>query len=77
MHVEIMSILKSGNMIQNLLFSILLSKNIKIKTYRTIGAKLGLLLHRKHKLRVLENRASEGGRTGQWRKLHNKKLCVL
>jgi len=57
MHAEIVSILKSGNMIQNLLFCILLSKNIKIKTYSIIGAKLGLLLHGKHKLRVLENRA--------------------
>lgn len=57
LHVETVNKLKSGNMIQNLLFSILLSKNIKIKTYSTIGAKLGLLLHGKHKLRVLENRA--------------------
>lgn len=57
MHAETVSILKSGNMIQNFLFSILLSKIIKIKTYRTIGVKLGLLLHGKHKLRVLENRA--------------------
>jgi len=54
MHAEIMSTLKCGNLIQNILFSILLSKNIKIKTYRTIGTKLGLMIHRKHKLRALE-----------------------
>jgi len=65
---EIKSRLKSGNAcyhsVQNLMSSSLLSKNIKIKIYRTIilpvvlyGCETWLLTLRvKHKLKVFENR---------------------
>ena len=71
---EIKSRMKSGNAcyhsVQNLLSSSLLTKNLKIKIYRTIilsvvfyGCKTwSLTLREKRRLRV----------TGEWRKLHNK-----
>jgi len=66
--VEIKSRLKSGNacchLVHNILSSSLLSKNIKIKIYRTIillfalygCATWSVTLREKHRLRVFENR---------------------
>jgi hypothetical protein len=70
--------------------SVLLSKNIKIKIYRTLiflfymGVKHGLTLREEHRLRAFENRVlsrmfgpmRDEVREG-WRKLHNEKLCRL
>jgi len=88
---EINSRLKSGNAcyhsVQNLLSSSLLSKNLKIKIYRTIilpvvsyGCETwSLTLREEHRLRVFDNRVLRrifGPRrddvTGEWRKLHNE-----
>ena len=93
---EIKSRLESGNACylsaQNLLSSSLLSKNLKIKIYRTVifpvvlyGCEtLSLTLREKRRLRVFEKRVLRrvfGPRrvevTGEWRKLHNEKLVVL
>ena len=90
---EIKSRLKLGNAcyhsVQKLLSSSLLSKNIKIKIYRTIilpvvlnGCETWSLTPRKErKLRVFENRAlrrmfgpKRDEITGEWRKLHNEEL---
>ena len=76
---------------QNLLSSSLLSKNLKIKIYRTIilpvlyGCETwSLTLWEERRLRVFENRVL--GRifgpkrdevTGEWRKLHNEELNNL
>ena len=74
---------------QNLLSSSLLSKNLKIKIYRTIILSVvlygcetwSLTLREEHRLRVFENRVLRGifgpkrdGVTGEWRKLHNEEL---
>ena len=86
---EIKSRLKSGNAcyhsVQNLLSSRLLSKNLKIKIYRTVilpvvlcGCETwSLTLREERKLRVFENRVLRkifGPRrdevTGEWRRLH-------
>ena len=85
--------LKSGNAcyysVQNLLSSRLLSKNLKIKIYRTIilpvvlyGCETwSLTLREERKLRVFENRVlrrvfgpKRDEVTGEWRKLHNEEL---
>jgi len=90
---EIKSRLRSGYAcyysVQNLLSSRLLSKNLKIKIYRTIilpvvlhGCETwSLTLREERKLRVFENnvlRRIFGPRrdevTGDWRKLHNEEL---
>jgi hypothetical protein len=67
-HAEIKIILNSGNacyhLVQNILSSQLLSKDIKIKTYKTIilpvvlyGCETwSLTLRKKHRLTVFENR---------------------
>ena len=93
---EIKSRLRSGNAcyhsVLNLLSSRLLSKNFKIKIYRTIilpvvsygcGA-WSLTLREERKLRVFENmvlRIIFGPRrdkvTGEWRRLHNEELNDL
>jgi hypothetical protein len=66
----------------------LISKNTKIKTYRTVfkpavlyGCETwSLALREEHRLRVFENRVLRIFRpkmdevTGEWRKLHNEKL---
>ena len=77
---------------QNLLSSRLLSKNLKIKIYRTIilhvilyGCETwSLTLREERKLRVFENmvlRGIFGPRrdevTGEWRRLHNEELNDL
>ena len=77
---------------QNLLSSSLLSKNLKIKIYRTIilpavlyGCETwSLTLREEHRLRVFENRVlgrifgpKRDGVTGEWSKLHNEELNDL
>jgi hypothetical protein len=90
---EIKSTLKSGNAcyhsVQNLLSSILLSKNLKIKVYRTIilpvvfyGCETwSLTLREECRLRVFENRVlrrifrpKRDEVTGVRRKIHNEEL---
>ena len=87
---KIESRLKLGNAcyhsVRNLLSSSLLSKNLKIKIYRTIILSVvlygcetwSLTLREEHRLRVFENRVLRrifgpkmDGVTGEWRKLHN------
>jgi len=93
---EIKSRLKSGSAcyhsVQNLLSSRLLSKNLKIKIYRTIILLVvlygfetwSLTLWEERKLRVFEKitlRRIFGPRrdevTGEWRRLHNEELNDL
>ena len=92
---EIRSRLRSGNAcyhsVQNLLSSRLLSKNLKIKMYRTIILPVvlygwetwSLTLREERKLRMFENMVLRifGPRrdevTGEWRKLHNEELNDL
>ena len=93
---EIKSRSRSGSAcyhsVQNLLSSRLLSKNLKIKIYRTIilpvvlyGCETWLLtLRKERKLRVFENmllRRIFGPRrdevTGEWKRLHNEELNDL
>ena len=77
---------------QNLLSSRLLSKNLKIKIYRTIilpvvlyGCETwSLTLREERRLRVSENRVlrkvfgpKRDEVTGEWRKLHNEELNDL
>ena len=74
---------------QNLLSSRLLSKNLKIKIYRTITLPVvfygcetwSLTLREERKLRVLENRVlrrvfwlKRDEVTGEWKKLNNEEL---
>ena len=92
----IKSRLKSGNAcyhsVQNLLSSILLTKNLKIKIYRTIILSFvlywcetwSLTLREEQRLRVFENRVlrrifgtKRGEVTEEWRKLHNDELNDL
>jgi hypothetical protein len=77
---------------QNLLSSLLLSKNVKIRIYKTIILPVVLYscetwsptLREEHRLRVFENRVlrkifgPKGNEvTGEWRKLHNNELHDL
>ena len=70
----------------------MLSKNLKIKIYRTIISLVvlygcetwSLTLREEHRLRVFENRMlrrifgpKRDGVTGEWRKLHNEELNDL
>jgi hypothetical protein len=79
-------------MLQNLLSSRLLSKNLKIRIYTTIilpvvfyGCETwSLTLREEHRLRVYENRVlrkifgpKRDEVTGEWRKLHNEELRDL
>jgi len=94
--VEIKSRLKSGkaryHSVQNILSSSLLSKNLKIKIYRTIILPAVLYgcgtwshtMREECRLRVLENRVLRGifgpkrdEVTREWRKLHNEELNDL
>jgi hypothetical protein len=78
--------------VQNLLSSRLLSKNVKIRIYKTIilpvvlyGSETwSLTLREEHRLRVFENRVlrrifgpKRDEVTGEWRKLHNDELRDL
>jgi hypothetical protein len=93
---DITSRFKSRNacchLVQNLLSSSLLSKNLKIKIYRTIilpvvlyGYETQSVTPRKqHRLRLFENRvlwrifgSKRDEVTGEWRKLHNEELNNL
>jgi hypothetical protein len=93
---EIRSRLKLGNAcyhsLQNLLSSMLLSKNLKIKIYRTIILPVvfygcenwSLTLREERRLRVFENRVlrrvfgpKRDKVMGKWRKLHNEELNDL
>jgi hypothetical protein len=93
---EIKRILNSGNAcyhsVQNLLSSCLLSKNAKVRIYKTIilpvvlyGCETWSLTFREeHKLRVFESRVlrrifgpKRDGVMKGWRKLHNKELHDL
>ena len=91
-HEQIKSRLKSGNVcchsVLNNLSSSLLSKNIKIKIYRTIILPVlfwcgtwSFVLMEERRLRVLENRVlwkifgpKRDEVTEDWRKLHNEEL---
>jgi len=78
--------------VQNLLSTRLLSKNLKIKIYRTIILPIALYgcetwsltLREERRLRVFEDRVLRrvfGSKrdevTGEWRKLHNEELRDL
>jgi hypothetical protein len=78
--------------VQNVLSSNLLSKNVKIKVYRTVilpvalcGCEVWFLtLREEHGLRVFKNRAlkkvfgcKRDEVTGQWRRLHKDEHHVL
>jgi hypothetical protein len=93
-HDEIKSRLNSGNAcyysVQNLLSSRLLSKNLKIKIYKTVillvvlyGCESwSLTLREEHKLKVSENRVlrifgPKREEDRSWRKLHNDELHSL
>jgi hypothetical protein len=77
---------------QNLLSSRLLSKNVKVRIYKTIILPVVLYecetwfltVREEHKRRVFENRVlrrvfgpKRAGVTGGWRKLHNEELHNL
>jgi hypothetical protein len=93
---EIKRRLNSGNVgyhsVQNLLSCRLLSKNVKIKIYKTVNFPVvlhgwyswSLTLREEHRLRAFENRVLRrifGSKrdevTGEWRKLHNEELLDL
>jgi hypothetical protein len=95
-HEEIKSRLNSGNAcyhsVQSLLSSRLLSRNVKVKIYKTIilpvvlsGCETwSLTLREEHRLRVFENRVlrrifgpMRDKVTGKCRKLHNEELHNL
>jgi hypothetical protein len=94
-HDEIKGRLNSGNAyyhsVQNLLSSRLISKNLKIKTYKTVILPVvlygceswSLTLGEEHKLRFFENRMlrkifeNKREEDGSWRKLHNDELHNL
>jgi hypothetical protein len=94
-HDEIKSRLTSGNAcyysVQNLLSSRLISKNLKIKIYKTLillvvlyGCETwSLTLGEEHRLRLSENRVlrkvfgPKREEDGLWRKLHNDELHSL
>jgi hypothetical protein len=78
--------------VQNLLSSSLLSKNVKIKIYRTIILPVvlygceswSLTLREECRLRVFENKVlrkifepKRDEVTGEWKRLHNEKLYAL
>jgi hypothetical protein len=96
MHEEIKSRLNSGNAcyhsVQSLLSSRLLSRNVKVKMYKTVILPVvlyecetwSLTLREVHRLRVFENRVlrrifgpKRDEVTGEWRKLHSGDLHNL
>jgi hypothetical protein len=96
MQEEIKSRLNSGNAcyhsVQSLLSSRLLSRNVKVKIYKTVilpvvlyGCETwSLTLREEHRLRVFENRVlrrifgpKRDEVTGEWRKLQNEELHIL
>jgi hypothetical protein len=96
MNEEIKSKLNSGNAcyhsVQSLLSSRLLSRNVKVKIYKTILIPVvlyacetwSLTLREEHRLSVFENRVlrrifgpKRDEVTGEWRKFHNEELHNL
>jgi hypothetical protein len=96
MHEEIKSRLNSGNAcyhsVRSLLSSRLLSRNVKVKIYKTIILPIvlygcetwSLTLGKEHRLRVFENRVlrrifgpKRDEVTGEWRKLHSEGHHIL
>jgi hypothetical protein len=96
LHEEIKCRLNSGNAchqsVQSLLSSRLLSRNLKVKIYKTLilpvvlygYETLSLTLREEHRLKVSENRVlrrifgpKRDEVTGDWRKLHNVELHSL
>jgi hypothetical protein len=96
MHEEIKNRLNLGNacyhLVQSLLSSRLLSRNVKAKIYKTINLRVvlygcenwSLTLREKHRLRVLENRvlrrifeSKTEEATGEQRKLHSGEFHTL
>jgi hypothetical protein len=96
MQKEIKSRLNSGNAcyhsVQSLLSSRLLSRNVKVKVYKTIilpvvlyGCETwSLTLRKENRKRVFENRVlrklfgpKKDEVTGEWRKLHSEELPIL
>jgi hypothetical protein len=96
MQEEIKSRLNSGNAyyhsVQSLLSSRLLSRNVRVKIYKTIilpfvlyGCETwSITLREERRLRVFENRVlrrifgpKRDEVTGEWRKLHNEELHIL
>jgi hypothetical protein len=95
-HEEIKSKINSGNAcyhsVQSLLSSRLLSRNVKVRIYKTIILSVVLYrcetssvtLRKEHRLRVFENRvlkrifiSKRDEVTEKWRKLHNEELHNL
>jgi hypothetical protein len=94
-HDEIKSRLNSGNScyysVQNILSSLLISKNLKIKIYKTVILPVvlygcdtwSLTLREEHRLRVYENRVlrrifgPKREEDGSWRKLNNDEFHRL
>jgi hypothetical protein len=86
---EIKNRLNSGNafyyFVQNLLPASLVSKNIKIKIYRTTifpailyGCEIwSLTPNKEHRLNIFENRVQRDKVTGEWRRLCNEELNDL
>jgi hypothetical protein len=86
-HEEIKSRLNSGNAcyhsVQSILSSCLLSRNVKVKIYKTIilpvvlyGCETWcLMLREEHRLRVFGPKRDEV--MGEWRKLHNEEFHKL
>jgi hypothetical protein len=96
MHEEIKSRLNSGNAcyrsVLSLLSSRLLSRNLKVKIYKTIILPVVLygcetwsvILREEHRLRVFENRVlrrilgpKRDEGTGEWRRMHSGELRNL
>jgi hypothetical protein len=96
MHEEMKSRLNSGNacyhLVQSLLSSRLLFRNVKVKIYKTITLPVvlygcetwSLTLREEHRLRMFENRVlrtifgpKRDDVMGEWRKLHSKELYNL
>jgi hypothetical protein len=96
MQEEIKSRLHSGNVcyhsVQSPLYSRLLSRNVKVKTYKTIILQVvlygcetwSLTLREEDRLRVFKNRVlrrifgpKRDEVTGEWRKFHNEELHIL
>ena len=74
--------------LEKILSSHLLSKKLKLNTYKTIILRVvlygcetwSLTLREEHRLRLFENKVFGAKRdkiTGEWRKLHNAKLHAL
>jgi hypothetical protein len=96
MNEEMKSRINSGNacyhLVQSLLSSHLLSRNVKVKIYKTIILPVvlyecetwSLMLREEHRMRVFENRVlrrifgpMRDEVTGEWKKLHSEELHNL